>query len=106
MDRIGPFVGGGLGAFWGVVFKLGEGMFNVAWHGDVDVAVGIVPVEGEPAVEGTRPVDGGFIVVIEGGYKVLCVDFGEIFIKKSYTHMVKVAGFLVWRQRPVVNGAG
>ena len=41
-----------------------------------------MPVEGEPAVEGTRPVHGGFIVGIEGGYEVLCVGFGGIFYTK------------------------
>ena len=48
-----------------VLWTLGDGVVeffqrvvNVAWHGDVDVAVGVVPVQGESAVEISGPVGG------------------------------------------------
>ena len=48
---------------------------NVAWHGDVDVDVGVVPVQGESAVERSGPVGGDLVVLFEGGLEVQGVGF-------------------------------
>jgi len=48
-----PMCGGMLCSSWCRVVAFFEGPGSVAGHGDVDVALGIMPVEGEAAVEGT-----------------------------------------------------
>ena len=70
----------------GVLWTLGDGVVeffqravNVAWYGDVDVAVGVVPVQGESAVERSGPVGGDLVVLFEGGLKVQGVGFREVF---------------------------
>ena len=66
----------------GVLWTLGDGVVeffqrevNVAWHGDVDVAVGVVPVQGESAVDRSGPVGRDLVVLFEGGLEVQGVGF-------------------------------
>ena len=40
------------------MLKLVEGLFDVCGNGDVKYALVVVAVDGETAIEGTRPVDG------------------------------------------------
>ena len=47
-----------LQAFGRQMLEFVKGCLEIFWHGDVAGACGIVPVNGEYAEEGTRPVDG------------------------------------------------
>ena len=62
--------------------KFGEGPGNVGGHRNVNIALGIVPVEGEATVELASPVKGEFIVGVDGVDEVLSIGFGKIFDAK------------------------
>jgi hypothetical protein len=47
--------------WWGMVEFL-EGSIDVIGHGDIDIAVVVVPIEGDAAVKGAGPVNGQLIV--------------------------------------------
>jgi hypothetical protein len=74
-----PFVWCMLGLFGRLVVEFCEGTLDVAGHGDVDVFLLIVPVDGEPAVLGTGPVDGGGVCVADGIDEVVYVGLVEVF---------------------------
>ena len=40
------------------VLEFGEGLGNVSWHGEVDCSGGVVPGQGDSAVEDTTPISG------------------------------------------------
>ena len=50
-------VRGMFSAFWGFVVEFLEGLCHVTWHGDVNVAFGIVPGEAEATVLCPFPID-------------------------------------------------
>ena len=54
-------------------------MDDVDRHGDADITLGVVPVQGESAVKVTGPIRGDFVVIIERINKVVRIFFGEIF---------------------------
>jgi hypothetical protein len=47
--------------WWGMV-EFFEGLIDVIGHGDIDIAVFVVPIEGEAAVKGAGPVNDQLIV--------------------------------------------
>ena len=47
------------------MLKLVEGLLDVCVHGDVTYALVVVPVNGETAIEGSSPVNGDSIYLIE-----------------------------------------
>ena len=51
----------------------------VAWHGDVDISLIIVPVEGESTVQFSSPVDSQVVMSFDGFDKMRGVGFLEIF---------------------------
>ena len=57
-------------------------MSYVAWHGDVDISLVIVPVEGESAVQFFRPVDSEVVVGFDGVDEMRGVSCGEVFHAK------------------------
>ena len=67
---------------WGLGGRIFQCAVNIAWHGDVDVAVGVVSVQGESAVERSGPVDGDLLVLFEGGSEVEGVGFRKVFNAK------------------------
>ena len=64
---------------WGRGGRIFSTRGHVAWHGDVDVAVGVVPVQGESAVDRYGPVGGELVVLFEGGHEVQGVGFRKLF---------------------------
>ena len=66
--RCEPFVGRILGAFGGGVLEAFQGFVDGVGHGDVDVLFCVVPIDGNPAVISTRPVDGDEVMLLE------CID--------------------------------
>ena len=56
-----------------------KGTDDVSRHGDVDITLGVVLVQGESEVKGTSPIRGGFVVGLERMNKVVRVFFGNIF---------------------------
>lgn len=62
------------------MIELVEGLVNTVWHGDVNASFVAVPVEGEATVvERNGPVDGEFVVGLDGMNEMLGVRFGEAF---------------------------
>ena len=61
----GPFGRRVAGLLGGFVLVLVESSGNIAWHGQVDCAFLIVPIEGDATVEFTIPVAGGFVVLFK-----------------------------------------
>jgi hypothetical protein len=63
--------------------KGGESLWDVARHGDVHMAIGVVPIECEPKVRSTCPVFGESISCGKQSVKeVLGVGFRKIFDAK------------------------
>jgi hypothetical protein len=46
---------------------------NVVWHGEINGAIGVVPVECEATVEAASPVGGDCVKVFEGFDEMPCV---------------------------------
>ena len=56
-----------------------EGCVDVSRHGDVNVAIVVVPIECDAAEKGSVPVDGDcFVILLECRDKVLGVRFGNV----------------------------
>ena len=53
------------------MLELGEGSFDVPGHGNINVAVVVMPIEGKAAVEGACPVDGEIVMLLECIQEVL-----------------------------------
>ena len=58
--------------------ELQECLFDVAGHGDINVAFVVVPIDSEAAVEVAGPVDGEFVVGFDGIDEMLGVGFGKV----------------------------
>ena len=84
IDRSGPAVRGMLWfARWRRVAEGGESSWDVARHGDVHMAIGVVPIECEPKIRSTCPVFGESISSCGKSVKeVLGVGFRKIFDAK------------------------
>ena len=52
---------------------------DISFHRDVNIPALIVPVQVHPAVRVAVPVDGAFVVCVEGVDEVLCVVSTEVF---------------------------
>ena len=65
-----------------LVFELLEGIDDVVWHGDVDIAFFVVPFELEAAEGGAFPVLCDFILESKGVAKVFSMFFAHIFDAK------------------------
>ena len=55
-----------LGAGRWCVLKSMEGFGDVAWHGDVDVLFGIVPIDGQTTIFTSCPLDGDMVGLLKG----------------------------------------
>ena len=77
-----------------------EGCFYIAWHGDVNVAFIIMPVEFEATKLRTTPVCGDGVLGSEDSLKVLGVFLPTYLIPKSSTMRQKVMGRVVCMKRP------
>ena len=66
------------------MFEFGQRFGHICWHGDVDEASIIVPVQGKAKVTGAGPVLGKVIFVVQSGEKMIGVSFTEIF----YTEVI------------------
>ena len=59
-----------------------KGYLEILWHGDFIGACGVVPVNGESAVEGTGPVDGYGVQFLEGLDEVVGVFLADVLDPK------------------------
>ena len=75
----GGRMGGVLWGFWEWVTELAKGGFDILGHGDVEGVIVVVPVEGDPTVEGAGPVGGAFVVLVQGIGEVLCMFESFVF---------------------------
>ena len=70
---------------WGVLLALDdvleavECLFDVSRHGEPNSAGDIVPVEGDAAEKGSRPVNLDFIVLFQGCDEMIDVGLVDIF---------------------------
>ena len=71
-----------LRAFGCRMLEFVKGCLEIFGNGDVAGVCGIVPVNGESAEEGTGPVDGDFIEVLEGLDEVVGVLFANVLDTK------------------------
>ena len=55
---------------------------NVVWHGEINGAIGVVPVECEAAVEAASPVGGDCVKVLKGFDEMPCVLVTDLFDAK------------------------
>ena len=81
-----PGMGGMLRACRWWMLKCLEGVGDVAWHGDVDVSVDIVPVECEAAVELACPVFCDRVERLEGVDEVLGMVIADVLDSEVIDH--------------------
>ena len=65
IDGLVPGMRGVLGARGRWMLKLLEGLLDVCGHGDVTNTLVVVPINGETAIEGSSPIDGDIIELLE-----------------------------------------
>ena len=71
------------------VFETCQGLGDAAWHGDVDCAVGAVPVEGEATISGAVPIGGHGASGLNGVDWVLGIVFSDVFDSTIVNHKGK-----------------
>lgn len=79
VGRTCPFGGSMLWAGRGGVMKFFKSRCDVLWHGNVDVAVVVVPCEVQATVYRAVPVDADFVFRLEGVDEVMDVLFIGVF---------------------------
>ena len=57
----------------GRVVKFGKCLWNIIWHGDINVTLVIVSIDSEAEIAGTCPVDSESIIFTKGFEKVVGV---------------------------------
>ena len=55
-----------------------EGSLDVALHGDISIALVVVPVKVHPTVEVADPIDSGCVVGLDGFDEIVGVGFIEV----------------------------
>ena len=68
--RRSPLVGGMFRSFWFRMLQAMEGTFNVARHGNVYRAIGVVPFEGEAYIAFTQPILADAVDLAEGVHQL------------------------------------
>ena len=79
-------VGGVLGLSWSGVQELVEQLLYISWHGDVQYAFLVVPVQCDATVETPCPILCDFIFILECMYEVQCVVLSMVFDSKVVKH--------------------
>lgn len=74
-----PGLGGMLWAAGHGMAETQQGTFNVARHGKVDSAVGVVPSEGEPTIAAGIPIFTDCIVLPKDRHEMLCIGTIGVF---------------------------
>ena len=82
VDGSDPEVWGMLRTGRRIMLELVEGICNVARHGDVDCAFGVIPFESHAEVAFARPFCGDGVKGFEGGNKVVSMFFTHILDSK------------------------
>ena len=59
-----------------------KSFLNILGHGDVNISVWVVPFEGKATIEGTGPVNGDGVVLLECIDEVLGIGFVDVFDAK------------------------
>ena len=68
------------------MLKLVEGFLNVCGHGDVTNPLVVVPINGETAIEGSSPVDGDSIELLERLDEMVRRVFSDVLDTKIVNH--------------------
>ena len=68
------------------VLKLLELLINMSWHGDVQYACLVVPVQCDTTVETPSPILCDIIFFLECMYEVHCILFYLVFYPKVVYH--------------------
>ena len=68
-----------LGVLRGGMVETNQGIVDVAWHGKVDLVLGVVPIEGEAKVFPAGPILRNLIVRLECRNEVVSVFFANVF---------------------------
>lgn len=81
-----------------------EGTSHIPWHGKIDGAVVIVPVEGEATIRGARPVFGVFIFLPDDTHEMLSVFASHVLNTEVIDDEAKHdgAGFMAEESRSVL----
>ena len=72
IDGMRPGVGGILLAFGVWMLELVQCLFNVAWYGDIDIPVGVIPHKVEAVEKRSRPLDRDGVQYAECGDEMVC----------------------------------
>ena len=81
-----PLVWGVLESACSGVLKLVERFLYIYWHGDVQYAFLLVPVQCDATVENPSPILCDIIFLLECMYEVNCVLFSLVFYPKVVDH--------------------
>ena len=68
------------------MLKLVEDFLDVFGHGDVTNIFVVVPINGETAIEGSIPVDGDSIELLERLDEILCCVFADVLDTEIVDH--------------------
>ena len=68
------------------MLKLLEGLLDVFGHVDVTNTLVVVPINGETAIEGSSPIDGDIIELLERLDEMVCRVFSDVLDTKIVDH--------------------
>ena len=75
----------GEGGCW--ILELVEGLLDVCGHGDVTSYFVVVTIKGDTTIEGSSPVDGDIIQLLESLDDVVSCLFADVFDTKVVDHV-------------------
>ena len=84
------------------MLKLEKGFFDVAFHGELDCAFGVVPVEVNSNVAVTFPLGFHWVVIADGFLRCKASALLTYLMPKLSTTRVKEMGLVLWTKRPAV----
>ena len=68
------------------MLKLVEGFLDLCGHGDVTNALVVVPINGETAAEGSSPIDGDSIELLESLDEMFRRVFADVLDTEIFNH--------------------
>ena len=67
---------------WGRVLKLLEGLLDITRHGEMNLALAVVPVQCYANVSVARPVSGDLVILLQRLLEVACMLLPNVFDPK------------------------
>ena len=106
IDGLVPGMRGVLGARGRWVLKLVEGFLYICGHGDVTNTLVVVPINGETAIEGSSPIDGDIIELLERLDEMVRRVFADVLDTRIVDHKgeADVFGGMLPKVRGLSNG--